>query len=196
VSETTTAQEVLNAMLSSWNSQRLAVFEIARNEYALTAGERDYTIGAGADFDAPRPARIEAAGVLNDAGELPVTVYRRAGVITRSGLYYDNAHPAMGLHLEPAPNAGETLALYTWRKLAQVTELDTDVVLPEGYEDAIRYNLALRLAPEWGRVPRADVQQFARESLAVIKAHNRPSLEMKTDAALLAPATFDVYRGD
>jgi hypothetical protein len=40
------------------------------------------------------------------------------------------------------------------------------------------------------------VQRFAAEALAVIKAHNRPSLEMKTDAALLAPASFDIYRGD
>jgi hypothetical protein len=196
-SETTTAQEVLNAMLSSWNAQRLAVFEIARDEYTLTAGQSDYEIGpSAADFDTARPARIAAAGRVNDAGELPVTVYRWTGPIDRAGLYYDNANPVMGLHVEPTPNAGEVLALYTWRKLAQVTDLDTAVTLPEGYEDAIRYNLAVRMAPEWSKVPRADVQQFARESLAVIKAHNRPSLEMKTDAALLTPASFDIYRGD
>jgi hypothetical protein len=195
-SETTTAQEILNAMFRSWNAQRLAVFEIARNEYTLTAGESDYTIGTGADFDTERPARIAAAGIVNDAGELPVNVYRRTGAIQRSGLYYDGAHPVMGLHLEPTPNAGESLALYTWQKLAQVTDLDTAVTLPEGYEDALRYNLAVRLAPEWGRAPRPDVQQFARESLAVIKAHNRPALEMKTDAALLNAGDFDIYRGD
>ena len=198
-SETADALTVLTAMLSSWSTQRLSVYTIARSTHTLT-GASDYTIGTGADFDTARPTRIDAAALLaaGSTTEQPIDVYRLIGSPRREGLYYSFGFPVATIHLEPAPAAGDTLALYVWQPLGAVTDadLDDEISFPPGYEDAIRYNLAVRLAPEWGKVPRADVQKLAGESLAVIKAHNRPALELRCDAALLDRGGFDVMRGD
>jgi len=61
----------LNDLLDSWNAERLMVFTITReafdsngNPFYLTLGKQDYTMGTGGNFNFPRPARIERAGIF------------------------------------------------------------------------------------------------------------------------------------
>jgi hypothetical protein len=62
--------------------------------------------------------------------------------------------------------------------------LVTPVDLLPGYARALRTNLALELAPEWGRVVDPTVERQARESLADVKRANLPYTEIGIDAAL------------
>lgn len=200
---------VLNSMLDSWNTERLAVRSIQRSEYtlALAPASQPHTIGASGTFVATRPSRIEYAGYM-DAGsdrEWPVTVIdarQYAEIVDKDAegipcnLYNDGAIPNSSLYLYPKPPAGGTLVLYTWQRLADMAITDT-IVLPEGYTDAIRYNLAVRMSMEWGRPLRdANVLELARETKGNLKAHNNvvhPVL--KCDPALLGTGRFDILRG-
>jgi hypothetical protein len=85
--------------------------------------------------------------------------------------------------------ANEPLMLY-WEDDVQVTTLGSltlngTVSLPAGYEDAIIYNAAIRLAPEYGRSVTQEVALIANDSKAAIKRTNyRPNyLEIETPAS-------------
>lgn len=195
---------VLNSMLASWSIDRLNVFNIRRDEYQLTASQQVYTIGTGGDFDTARPVRIDRAAVIYNGGagglnpEVPlkllndrdwenVTIKNLTSSIP-TGLYSDNAYPLCNLNLWPVPTMDLPLILYTWAALAGgITsgDLDSDVVFPPGYEDAIRYNLAVRLAPEWDKKLRDDVVELARSSKRDIESLNAPAPTLRADAAML-----------
>jgi hypothetical protein len=72
--------------------------------------------------------------------------------------------------------------------LAQLTRLcsvSDEVSLPPGYSDALAYNLAVALAPEYGRNANAVVMEKAAEALVIIKRANfEPSL-LSCDMGLL-----------
>lgn len=53
----------LNTMLDSWNTERLMVSVLDREEFTLTPGLGTYTMGPGADFDVARPTKIEYAEI-------------------------------------------------------------------------------------------------------------------------------------
>ena len=59
------------------------------------------------------------------------------------------------------------------------------VSVPPGYADAIRYNLAVKLAPEWGRTITPEVAEMARTSKAAIQRLNLPAPVMLCDPAML-----------
>ena len=184
---------VLNSMLEAWSIERLAVYTIRRDVWDLTAGESSYLIG---DLvGSTRPRRIEQAGLLPSGAttetELALLSLAqwRAG---KYGLYDDRAYPYATISLNPAPAAGDQLVLYTWERLTEgFDDLDADVEFPPGYAEAIRTNLAVKLAPEFRLGLRADVREMAIEAKAAIKSVNIPTLEMSVDPALLARTRAD-----
>ena len=72
----------------------------------------------------------------------------------------------------PVPNETQTLVLYYAEPVAQFPDLGTAVALAPGYARALRTNLALELAPEFGRVVDPVMLAQARESLADVKRQN------------------------
>jgi len=201
---------VLNAMLSSWSIDRLNVFEIRRDTYNLVANQQAYQIGPGApDFDAPRPVRIDRASVIYQPNgefqpELPLGAWTtrewedvRIKNITSTiptNIYNDNAFPNANLFLWPIPTLALPLVLYTWQQLTSnftSGNLDSSLSFPPGYEDAIRYNLAVRLAPEWQKELREDVIESARASKMYIQSLNAPAPVMICDSAI----TGNKYHG-
>lgn len=80
--------------------------------------------------------------------------------------------------------------------LAQVDSLDSTVSMPDGYEDALIYNLAVRIAPEYGRMIPDAVALVAVESKAGVKRANHKPLYLEVDGALLSRGgTFDIFTG-
>ena len=69
-------------------------------------------------------------------------------------------------------------------KTAQFPDLVTVVELAPGYARALRTNLAVELAPEFGRPPDPVIHQAAKESLADLKRANFPLVEVGIDPAL------------
>lgn len=191
--------DALNSMLGSWNTQRNIIYTITIAQYDLVSNQQTYTIGPGGDFDAPRPQSIETANLilnylnpvvrvpmdlLNDQQWAAIRVQQIPNSIPQL-LYNDGAYPLSTLYLWGFPSQNLQLELYTWQALSTFPSISTDVVLPPGYEEALVYNLAVRLAPDYERPVRPDVAAIAVSSLAVVKSLNSPDPLMIPDAAVL-----------
>ena len=192
---------VLNSMLEAWSIERLNVFTIQPQTFTLTAGQQVYGIGPGAtDFDATRPLRLEDANVLIAGGsgpfELPLevlTVDQWAAIAIKSTrstiptkVYLDNQFPIANLNFWPVPSTTIQVVLYGWQAIQTgFTDVDVDLSFPPGYSDAIRYNLATRLAPEWDKKLRVDVAELAVSTKAAIKRFNKPTMYLGCDVATM-----------
>lgn len=204
------AQDALAAlrdMLASWSAERLSVYAIERSAYTLTAGKGSYSIGASdaapADIEAARPVRIENAGLVVDGLEQPMDVVEAdiwARVRDKTGegaprqLYYQPLTPLGVLWLHPVPDRAYGLALYTWQELTAPQELTDDWHLPPGYARAIRYNLAVELAAEYGRVIDGPLAALAAQAKAVLQSFNAPAPVMECDPALLGGYAWGNWR--
>jgi hypothetical protein len=167
--EETDALQVLNAMLDSWNTESLAVYAL-RDETLTLTGAASYTIGGGGALDTTRPVKIEAAYERLGDNDYHVTLasadaWCRIAATSTSGevaewLYYEPSYPLGTLYLYPKPTTG-VLHLVTRVPLAAYSATDS-LVLPPGYQDAITYHLAIRLAPEYGRPVTPELAALAR----------------------------------
>lgn len=206
--EETDALLILNRMLNSWSSERLQIYQIERSTYTITPSLQPHTIGTGGTFNTARPVRIDNAGVISVSGtyesglkiltpdEWAAKTSKSLTSELPSEVYYDAAYPLGNLYLWPVPTTAATLALYTWKILSAVALTSATVTLPEGYEDALTYNLAVRLALEWGKPVKPEVAQLARETKQVIRTHNAPILQMSCDSALLGSGGFNILTGE
>lgn len=113
--------------------------------------------------------------------------------------------------LWPVPNSTYSLHIVTWTTIASLATLSTAIALPQGYERALAYNLAVEIAPEVARTvivsplsssPRIDreasltVKNIAIESKAAIKrANQRPMLADADLYALVRGQKSNIYSG-
>jgi hypothetical protein len=198
-----------NRMLSSWDCDKHKVYNTSIDEYELSAGQKTYTIGPGGDLDngtaGARPLRISGANIIfpttpqvrRPVDLLSDSEWRRIAVQDVSGappyhLYYDGSIDESGLSnlfLRFQPPAGYILELYTWQRLAAAFTSKSDVaIFPDGYEEAIVYNLAVRAASlnpnEANLAP--DARELAARALNTLKALNAKSPRVGCDPALSA----------
>jgi len=194
----------LNDMLDAWAANSMAIFQIIRTEWPLTYGKQVYAIGQGpgADFQAFRPIWIQRAGIVETASqpefELPIKLLNADewAQITIKGtaatlswyLWDDFAYPNSNLSLWPKPISGTLkLALYVPTPVSRFTSAAVPLGFPPGWSEALRYNLAVRLCPEWGRPLDPVVANIAQESFATLqRANTRPSY-LGIDSALIGP---------
>jgi len=196
--ENADALVILNQMVDSWNAERLNIFTLTITELPLIPGTQNYTLGAGGTLNLARPARIERMSIvslLNPAQplELPLEMVTDAGwqaipvKIISSTLptvvYDDGAFPFRNLSFWPIPTIAVNIRIYGWQSLAAF-DLFTDVTLPPVYLKAMRYALAVDLAPEFGRAVPPEVAMQAQMSIAKLKVMNAPTVEMTVDPAL------------
>lgn len=126
----------LNQMLASWSTERVTVYEIRRDSFALT-GAQSYTMGPGGVFVAARPVQIVAARASSGnygRGLHIVDVNRWAEILERGGAvnlpmkaFVDYDNPLATVHLWPVPAAGTTIELYT---LQEYTTFPDGVAAP------------------------------------------------------------------
>ena len=184
--------KVLNRLLDSWNQRRELIYEVSRNEATLTANQNPHTIGlavgGGSDGDIAvvRPQMIEEASIIPDGSnfELPVNVLTRAeyraipnkelSAPYPTELWYEREWPLGKIWLYPEPSGAAELVFYVWKQLPSGMELDDRFSVPPGYRQAIRYNLAVELAPEYGRMLEEGnpVLMISRTSIAHLAARN------------------------
>ncbi len=206
--------ESFNDMVDSWNTEKLTIPVLARNTFTLTVGTNPYDIGPGLaapDFDAPRPNRIEKGQAwLSGAGlgesergldsysrEQWAAVYLSTQVGMPRGLYYEPSSPDGRIWFELQPDATYSLILFL-EQLLEIITLDgitTELVLRPGYKEALTTNLAIEIAPEYGKSAPAEVINQAIESKAWIKRMNQQPLTLNGDVALTHQSGWDIFRG-
>ena len=174
--------ETLNAMLKSWSTRRLLVYFTTWENFTLVAGTASYAIGSGATWNTARPTRIQGAFVRDSNGmDYPVDIigsdrYRRLGLKSNSArpdkLWYNPTFPTGTVYLYATPAAAEALHLWSLKPLTTFTSLTTTIEMPGEYEEAIKYSLAVRLAPEFGKSVSAELALLLENAMAPILAQN------------------------
>lgn len=199
-SEQADGLEALNAMLDSWRNESLAVYSL-RDEVLTLTGAASYTIGTGGNLNTTRPVKIASAYQRVGTTDYPLRIASAlawADLTAKAAtsdvadlLYYDPAYPLGVLYLYPIPSAG-VLHLVTWVPLVSYAAADT-VALPPGYQDALTFSLAVRLAPEYSRPVTPEVAAMARSSKESIQRVNFRVPVM--DTGLGIPARRSDIRG-
>ena len=194
-------RQSLNAMLGSWSRKRLTVHGIVSESFPLVVGQSVYTIGAGGNFNTAWPFLIIDAFTRDDNGvDSPVQVitreqYNSISVKTVDGspeyLYYDPQHPIGVIRLYFVPDATDTLFIDSQKVITSFADVDTAITLPPEYEEAISYNLSMRLASMVNvSVPR-EVAMIAATSFGVINA--QPVQPAKFDGAFGTRGVYNIY---
>ncbi len=203
--EETDAFEALNAFVGILATQRLSIPVEERHVYPLTSGIGTYTLGPGGDFDQARPVTIPRASVIvNSTSDQPLELgievldtqqfqslpVKNVQSAIPLCVYPDYAFPLMNVTFWPVPNVVTLEAvLYTPTALVNFANLTATYVAPPGYEEMFAYNLALRLAAEYGRPVDPDVRKFAMDGLALVKKANIRMVELTLPAEILARST-------
>ena len=190
VSETADALADLNSMLDSWMNDKLMAYSLQNITVPLVAGTASYTIGAsGATVTATAPVSIESAFVRKSNLDYPITFidqdqYNNIVAKTSTSdipeyLYFNGTSPNATIQLYPVPNAVNNLYLTVQTPYAPFAAATDTFSMPNGYEDAVAYNLAIRRWAEFPAIPlNPVVAKLATESLAAIKrVNNRPMVQ-------------------
>lgn len=206
------AFEAGNDMLDAWAAKRLTIFYVQRRVYDTVAGKgsptNPYTIGPGGDFDQPRPLWIPNAecqvNTTTPPFEFPLNIlkqdeYARTSIKGLSSslpadLYYDYRSPTTGvdaglgqIFLYPVPNGQQPIqiVLYTPLALARFADRDiTDYTFPPGYAEALRYQLAIRLAIEMGFPSPPELTEMAAQTFGVIQRPNAHPPLLRSDTGM------------
>jgi hypothetical protein len=208
--EATDGLSALNRLMDSWSTEGLLVYAKTRETpVALTPGTGSYTMGTSGTLSGTRPMAILEAVIRDEtsspATEIPVDVLQLseyAAIPVKdmqatypNKLFDDGGYPTRTIRLHPVPSAAHKLVVWTARPLTAISTLDTSVSLPPGYERALITNLAIELAPEYGKGVSDALAMAAAESKANIKRANlRPSY-LRVDEALTSGGSFNIYTG-
>jgi hypothetical protein len=196
----------LNRMLGSWNNSNLTVLGTKIEEFSLVANQNSYTIGDSGNFDTDVPLRVDSIYLKeSDNLEYPVLIIDNQawGRLINKDMtspvpthaYIDDNFPLRRIYFYPTPSEVKTVVLHNYRKLTVMSSLTTEFSLPDGYEEAIEYNLAIRLAPEYGKSISPEISTIANEALANIKRSKVKKAELGIDQALLGHGTYNILTG-
>lgn len=151
------------------------------DEYVFIDGQYLY-FGSSVTFDNVRPMRIVSAFIRSSDMDYPIQCYysaqQYAGISNKSQpgmpsrLFYDNVFPTAALLFYPVPDANYGFHFYSQKPLQTYTSLSTDLGLPPEYEPAIKFNLAVDLAEEFGRQLSPIVLKRADDTLKALKRIN------------------------
>lgn len=191
--------ESLNDMIDSWQTERLMIYSVNRREFYPTP-QPAYTVGPGADFDIPRPVHIDRFSVIllnNPAQPLELPMQKLDEAMWRMipvkvipstvprAVWDDGGFPWRTLWLWPQPSVSVGIVLYIWGMLNRFEDLATNYEFPEGYADALKMSLPLRLSLEFGGFVPPALPALAQQAIARVKAMNHPSLELRCDDGLI-----------
>jgi hypothetical protein len=191
--ETTDALAVLNDILDEWYTQNLMVFRNENDTYTLVPGQQSYTLGSGGVFSGNRPTAIEQAFVTYGGIDFNVRILtthlwneialKSFQAPLPSALYYIDSYPLGNLYIWPVPSLALPITLSLNAPFTTYAATDT-ISLPPGYLKALRYTLAVEIAPEYGVQPSPLILKAQKEVIGDLKSANRQMPVAKFDPSI------------
>ena len=192
------ARTALNVMLDSWHNEGLLTL-MEEQSFSVVSGTSVYSIGAGQTWAGNKPLKIDTAVLLDvHQKEYGLTEYRYSDFMRLydkqqqgipSVFAYKPGNATGVFYLHDTPNQSFTIKLLSHQAFTAYTDLNTEVVLPSGFEKALKYNLAVELIPEYGTDVNQLVFEQAKNSLIAIKKTN-----LKKAPVLQYPGGFGKHR--
>lgn len=203
--------EFLNQMLDSWNTMRNSIYALSDLTFNMTSGQYIYTIGPGANFNGPRPQKIQRMALIYETSpqilRLPIelidvdewSAIRVPNLPNAVPLkcYYDNGYSQSPggstgwgtLYFWPGPMSGYQVEMWIWTALNSALGIGDTLYAPPGYARAITYNLASEILPLYPKrvTPEREQQiiRVAKESKEWVDALNAPSPVTPIDQAVM-----------
>lgn len=178
------AQDGLNALndlMASWASMRLINLSSVRDTFTLT-NSATHEIGAGKTLNTVAPLVIKYATITVGSIDYPLEIItddQYESIALKStqaspsyflNYNHDSDEDAGIIRIYPVPSGGDILNILSEKKSAEISSLFTTVYMPQaGFKRALKYNLALELAPQYGVEPSAMTVKIANDSLGAIK---------------------------
>ena len=175
---------VLQSMLRSWAAALINITSVTRETFALTAGTGSYTWGTGGVINTVRPNKLTLASITSGTTTSFVDIitdveYERIPAKSTTGTPYVvfplYSYPLATLYLYPVPSVIVTLNLSSikpFTETASFSALSDTLALPAIYEEPIIYNLAIRMASEYGVPIGQDIVELASSSYSRLIALN------------------------
>jgi len=207
------ALTALNQMIDSWNTERLSVFCTQDQVYTWPVNEIKRTLGPSGDISVSpqlRPILVDDSTYFRDPQTnvsygikmINQSQYNGIAVKTVTSTYpqvmfVNMTFPDIEMYIYPKPTRSLEFHFISVQPLTEPTALNTVIALPPGYLRALRYNLAMELAPEFGVEPSPQVQRIAMTSKRDLKRINNPDDIMSMPYALVANRQrFNIYAGN
>ena len=175
------ANSILTLLLEEWQNEGL-VSLTEQQSFSVTSGTLNYTIGSGETWDGNKPLDILAATLrdsdgydtdLKIIGEKEYLAIHDKDLSAKSTkLFYLPSNSTGTVYLYGQPDANYTIILLSQAAFTIYEDLNTTINLPSGYLQALRYNLAVEIAPEYEKTPSDWIVRQSIEKLAKIKRTN------------------------
>jgi hypothetical protein len=174
--------ELLNQLIASWKGEGLTIPFRTTEELTYSTSKTSYTIGTGGDLSTVRPTQIISAFHRDGSGsDYPMRMMtlnefneiRYKDISTYPDrLYYESVYPLGVINFDYQPNTDFTLHLTSLKEITEFTDLDAEIELPAEYDRALRSNLSIETAPDYGQAVSKELMFTATESKANIKRLN------------------------
>lgn len=201
----------LNMMIAQWARKRWLVYSLIDVTITST-GAVSYSIGAGGDFNTPRPDRLEDGCFIRQLNtgiaqwvDYPVQLIQSREDYSRIKLktmgtfpavvFYDSAFPLGNVYFWPVPQSAiYELHLLLKTPLSGFSNLATAMNLPPEYEAAIQYNLQTRLRAAFRMPPDPIIIGLAKDALETIRGANFQIGTLRMPRAVVGgQAGYNVY---
>ena len=196
----------LNRMLATWSIDGLLIYQKVIESFPLVASQQIYTMGPTGNFNTARPIAIEDAKLILNGTDLDVhliTAEQWAQESQKSlsstfptKLYAVGSFPLETLIVWPIPTEVNSLRLFSRKPFTAFASANDAVSLPPGYESAIVPNLAVMVAPMFGKQISEMIMMNATESLAQLKRQNMNPTYMRTDAPKAHAGRMNILTGE
>lgn len=203
--EANDALSVLNDVLEQMSTGTISAWQTPNEQFTLTPGQDEYTIGPGGNFDTDRPVQIEAAYTTVNGVDFPVQIidllqYNLLSLKTLSEqivlqMVYINDMPLGRILLWPVPSTAVPFTIGVSRIITPLASLSTPINYPQGAAKFLRYKLAIELAAEFGQEVPSTVMVVYQEAEADYKNANRRQVRSLYDTAIVRPTRAIWQRG-
>lgn len=205
--ESIDAKQALNLLLQEWHNEGL-ISQVERQSFATVSGVGSYVIGNGSTWSGNKPLKILSA-VVKDSSNTETALrligdeeYNRISDKTTLGtpdmLYYLAGSLTGTIYLNSVPDDVYTLTIVNQKPFAVYETLTEDLIFPNGYISALKYALAVELAPEFGQAPNGFIIQQAEKKKAQLKSSNlkRPAPIRFYNPTGRSGSIFNIYTGE
>jgi hypothetical protein len=190
--------EALQMMLRNWSAKNLKIPYITF-QAAVFDGSDYYTIGPGGDIDTVRPVAI----LGGEAVSYPLKMidfndYQTKALGPDPGmlqyLWYNPVFPLGELYVWGLTS--EPVLLNCLNALTDPTAITDSMAFPPEYDEAIKWNLAVRLAPEYGKEASQTVIGLAAVALFALETRNFANQinAVKPEIIKLANSRYNIDR--
>lgn len=192
-----TAQDALgafNSMLDSWSIERLSVFGTQDQVFSWPATQATRSLGPAPsnDFIGQRPVQLSpssyfkdpSTGISYELGFVNQEQYNGIALKTATStfpqvMFVNTLSNSIEMTIYPVPTRVLEFHLVSVIALTQIDALNDQLIVPPGYRRALKFNLALEIASEFGVEARPTVKRIAAISKRSLKRINSPDDMLK-----------------